>query len=121
METGVVNMPLEDSYYKWVKASNSWVNDGKAVYYYSGINFTSLPKTVASVIDIYPNPVSDYIKVSGVSGAATFNLYNLQGKLILSKTLTGDEPVNVSGLSRGAYTYNIIIDRKQQAGKLIKK
>jgi hypothetical protein len=117
----IMNMPLEESYYDWDKASNSWVEDEKYVYYYSQINFTSVPKTVAVGIDIYPNPVSDYIKVSGVSGDATFNLYNLQGKLILSKTLTANEPVNISGLSKGAYTYNLIEDRKQQAGKLIKK
>jgi hypothetical protein len=120
-EDDLGNMPLEGSYYSWDKVSNSWVDDGKEVLYYTEINFTAVPKAAVSGINIYPNPVADYIKVSGVTGIATFNLYNIQGKLILSKTLTANEPVNISGLSRGAYTYNIIVDRKQQAGKIIKK
>jgi hypothetical protein len=116
-----MNIPLEASYFDWDDASSSLVYWGKKDYFYSEINITSAPKTVVSDMDIYPNPVSDYIKVFGFKGFATFKLYNLQGKVILTKTLAENETVNVSHLSAGIYPYNFIADRKQQSGMLIKK
>lgn len=120
-DTTMINMILETSSYYWDAAGSNYTFEYNDIFYYNQVNPASAPKTDVSGIDIYPNPTSDYVKVTGFASLARFNLYNLQGKLILSKTLAANESVNVSGISAGVYPYNITVDRRQQSGMLIKK
>jgi hypothetical protein len=117
----IINKPLDYSVYDWDGASNSWIKIYNGIYNYTEINTTSVTETIDLGIKIYPNPVSDYINVTGITGNATFELYSLQGVLLVSKTLIANEHVDFSGLSNGVYFYTLTMDRKKQTGKLTKK
>lgn len=64
--------------------------------------YFSIKETAANSLDIYPNPSSDQVTITGFEGMATVNLYDLKGSLIKtvegSKTLSLDVNVLKSGL-----------------------
>lgn len=66
---------------------------------------------------VYPNPFSNSLHISGLEGRA--EIYNAVGQLVLSATVSIEEELNTSELSKGAYilkTYN----EKGEALKTIK-
>jgi hypothetical protein len=117
----ISNMPLTYSEYYWDEVSSIWIKDYSGIYDYTEINTTSVTETVDLGIEIFPNPVSEFINVIGVEAIATFELYSNQGLLVLSKTLMANERVDVSGLSKGIYFYTLAIEHEKQSGKLIKQ
>ncbi|MBN2520319.1 MAG: T9SS type A sorting domain-containing protein [Bacteroidales bacterium] len=72
---------------------------------------------------IYPNPVSQNITIKNImnNNPACFELFNLQGRKILSKTILKDENINLQHLIKGIYLYNVITNHGIQSGKLIKE
>ncbi|WP_336965480.1 T9SS type A sorting domain-containing protein [Chryseobacterium contaminans] len=56
-------------------------------------------------IKIFPNPVSDFIQVSGISEGQIMQIYNIDGRLIKSEIFT--PKVNVSQLTPGVYILKI--------------
>ena len=56
-----------------------------------------------SSINIYPNPTSDYIKISNLSKPVNYTLTDVTGKTILSNTLEIHDMIDVSSLSKGVY------------------
>lgn len=74
-------------------------------------------------ISIYPNPVTDYllIDLKANYSQANFELFDIHGRRILSKEITSGELMNIQGLKRGIYFYNILINGNKQSGKLIKE
>ncbi len=69
---------------------------------------------------IYPVPFSSYITVR-VSTPVQLNIFNLQGKLMISRDVTGEEKINTEGLING--TYLVILSSGGEViyrGKIIK-
>ena len=58
---------------------------------------------------IFPNPATDNITVTGYySLPATFNIYNIEGKLLLQKTITTHyENININTLLSGVCIYTV--------------
>jgi hypothetical protein len=77
-------------------------NEAKAKSY----NFASMP----NLVEVYPNPVDDkltveYIMFGGMT-ANTLNIYDINGKLLMTKNITKAMDIidiNVSQLSAGTY------------------
>jgi len=60
----------------------------------------------ASNIEVYPNPVDDilYVKLPAEPINATANIYNVDGRLVLTQILNTQEiSINVKALSKGIY------------------
>lgn len=57
-------------------------------------------------IQIFPNPVSDYISFSGVENGKTLQILNANGQLVRSENYTSK--MNVSSLSPGVYILRLI-------------
>lgn len=74
-------------------------------------------------IIIYPNPLRNYLYFyfTGNSKTAIFELYNMQGCQLISKTITDNEKLNLADLNSGIYLYNLYIDGNMQSGKLRKE
>lgn len=69
---------------------------------------------------VYPNPANNEVKVN-LEGAtnATFVLYDLNGKEVLSSVVSNTSSVNVSGIKDGLYVYKVISnDSELKAGKI---
>lgn len=62
-----------------------------------------------NIMVVYPNPASDYIKVSGLVKKTGATIYDLTGKIILKKSLSlDDNKMDISDIHSG--TYIMIID-----------
>ena len=72
-------------------------------------------------IKIYPNPASDDLFVE-LSRAATVEIINAKGQIILTKTLSGiKDHIDLSALPPGVYTVKVRSDRGINVKKLIKQ
>lgn len=92
-------------------------------YYYSIHTTTSSSYKKLETTAMYPNPFSDQISFSlnDSNKQVVFELFNLQGRKVLSKRISGSESINTSNLDSGIYIYNLLLDGKMQSGKLVKK
>ncbi len=71
-----------------------------------------------SSISIYPNPASDWIKVStNSSEELNFHMYDAGGKLIHSKSLNADKTIAISSLPPGWYVLQLINTSGENAGE----
>lgn len=68
-------------------------------------NFVGVVETKSTKIKIYPNPSSDYINIEGISTNVEnkLSLYDIQGKLILEKTIIDKSFLDISELDNGVY------------------
>jgi hypothetical protein len=87
-------------------------------------------KTSDSQILVYPNPVSEFvtldIRTSGQNKTARYKLINMEGQVLLSKTVeivSGNyvENIPVSSYVTGIYTVLVSADGMSTARKIIKK
>lgn len=67
-----------------------------------GISTSELTRTK---IQIFPNPVSEIISISGIENAQTVEIYNMAGQLVRTEDFA--EKINVSSLSSGTYVLRI--------------
>jgi hypothetical protein len=73
---------------------------------------------------IYPNPMRDELKVElpPNSPNARLYLYNNLGQKVCDQLWTSDsKSIDVSHLSSGIYTYELLTNNKSHSGKIIKK
>jgi hypothetical protein len=61
--------------------------------------------TDIDILNIYPNPATTTLNVSGSTGLAY--LYNLTGTMVLSQDLSQSTSINISGLSHGVYLLKV--------------
>ena len=117
------NKPLEYIYYYWDNTNNNWINREKKIYYYSEENILNVKNTEPIKIKLYPNPVLNELKfnIANESKLTTFELFDTQGRKIISKKINKNEKLNLERLTSGIYTYYLIVGNKNQKGKLIKK
>ena len=74
-----------------------------------------------SSINIYPNPSSDFIIINNDSEHATLQLFDINGKLILTSRLSAKEKiVDISTIKNGLYIAKIISPNNVKTTKIIK-
>jgi len=83
------------------------------------IDLTSgLVEPVNTDIAVYPNPASDKVNISGLSGPAVAGIFNAHGKLILTRHMEGPTmEMDLSELSAGFYILRV----KTNRGTLVKR
>jgi hypothetical protein len=62
-----------------------------------------LPSIQESAVVLYPNPANDMISIKG-NRLCDITIYDMSGRLVLTKDGTGDNTINVSHLSAGTYS-----------------
>jgi hypothetical protein len=74
-------------------------------------------------VNVSPNPFSDYITINKPNSydRISFELFDIQGRKIMTKEVGNNENINMEGLIKGLYFYKLNIDGKKQNGKLIKE
>lgn len=71
-------------------------------------------------VQLFPNPVTDFITISGVESAQTVQVFNVSGQLVRTEKFS--ERMNVSNLKPGVYVLRIIsAQAKISELKFIKK
>ncbi len=76
--------------------------------YISEDSYTSI-KEQATIpnLQVYPNPASDYLQVSGTDSGSEYKLINQQGQEVLSGTISGEERIDTSEFTSGIYFLEI--------------
>jgi M6 family metalloprotease-like protein len=72
-------------------------------------------------LKLYPNPVSDELHVQNADQNSTIEVFNLTGKLVMTKKLENSNIVNVSSLESGLYILKATGNEKTSLIKFIKK
>jgi hypothetical protein len=116
------HMITEVDYYD-IDGTGKLVHKYKSILTYSEQGTTSLNDIETGHIELYPNPVSEYLNISfsGKSNSANLELFDILGHKLLSKSITNNEQLSLRNLNNGIYLYNLYIDDTRQSGKLVKK
>jgi Secretion system C-terminal sorting domain len=56
-----------------------------------------------SGINIYPNPSSDFVVISGLENIAHYTIFDILGKETLSGSIANNEKINIQNLNSGMY------------------
>ncbi|MDP4271821.1 MAG: T9SS type A sorting domain-containing protein [Bacteroidota bacterium] len=58
-----------------------------------------------TVLSVYPNPASDFIKIKNLAGSESLiTIYRIDGAIALQKTINNEnQTIDISGLSNGLY------------------
>lgn len=67
-------------------------------------------KALDNAYNMYPNPSANifHIDYSGLNGEAVVNIYDINGKLVLSQEMVGKTIIDAGNLSDGIYNVNIV-------------
>lgn len=81
---------------------------------------TASTENLSSVnLNLYPNPTSDIVHISGVDRVDAIRLYSINGQLV--KKLTNTNSINLSNQKKGVYMVEVIVEGKTLVNKLIKR
>lgn len=81
-------------------------------------NFLATTEITKASFSIYPNPVSDMLKVKSDDKIVSINIFDFSGKLVSSKANANE--INVSQLTKGNYVVQIVTNQKTYTEKFIK-
>jgi len=73
-------------------------------------------------IKLYPNPVAESVKLSGLKGTAQYKIYTTEGRIIKRGTVdSSNKEINVSELLNGSYVLSVENKDQKAEMKFIKK
>lgn len=81
-------------------------------------NNLSVSGSSKNAISIYPNPSSDFIKISNASNAKLIRIFDMNGRLIKETTST---EIDIQNFEKGQYILNIHSGNEIISRKFIKK
>ena len=91
----------------------------------NSVDFSTLSttdfETYSNEISIYPNPASNYIKVSGYNiSECSYVIYDIQGKELVAFNFKNGNSIDISQFNTGVYFISIIDDFTTITKKIIK-
>lgn len=99
---------------------NEWIGTSRAIYFYSGtVDIKEISHD--SAVKIYPNPASDFINIEVTAGnqESHFELFDLNGKLLMSKSVSNSDQIKLQTFKNGIYPWKITSSEKSFSGKLV--
>ncbi len=82
--------------------------------YASGIS-----ETKTTQLSYYPNPANDFLMVKGADSYALINIYDLSGRLLISK-YNDNTPIDIRNINEGVYFIRIENKNQTFTGKFIR-
>lgn len=83
-----------------------------------------IPTEVKSIdkneICLYPNPVTEDFRVSGIKEISTFSLFDIEGRLLINRKIENNESISTSSLPKGMYIVRINSEAGILENKLVK-
>jgi hypothetical protein len=114
------NMLLSYTRYWWDEPE---VPATQIEYYFPEHTVNSAEQAEENKINVYPNPVTDYLNISLQQGSdeATFELFDINGRQQMHRKIKNYEIISLENLIDGIYFYRISGNNINQSGKLIKQ
>jgi len=106
--------------YDWDIYNEKWLVAYESNYYYSLHDVTNVA-VLKDELTVYPNPVMDGFRVSGLNEMSNLTLFDMNGKELLSKEINNNEYVSVSSLPKGIYFIRLIYSNAIVERKLVKR
>ena len=98
-------------------------NSGNVVVYDQGGFLNTPDLSIKNTSIIYPNPTHDYVYISLNNDitASSINIYDVSGRLVLTKAITAPSPfkLNVSNLKAGTYLLTVNSTTHRVSQKII--
>jgi hypothetical protein len=110
-----------DEYKRRLWDFDKWRETNHTFFYYSPLDATSVSENLKEELKVYPNPAREYVFVdlSRFKTDAEFELYDLTGKRIITRTVSGSSQISLDGLRKGLYLYIITMPGQHRiSGKL---
>lgn len=104
----------------WDMDDGQWIFEYRETHYYAGYSGTEMPGKDEAAIHVFPNPAFEYliIDTDQASCCTRMELYDMQGRKVLSRQLDGNNPlVPVSHLKNGIYLY-VVSGIERHSGKI---
>lgn len=84
-------------------------------------NTTAVNELGEETVLIYPNPTSDFVRLSGLS-SSTIEIYNISGQLLEKReSANGVEEFGLSDYANGVYYLNVITSISSETYKVVKQ
>ena len=81
---------------------------------------TGINENNNSTLSLYPNPVNNLLTINGLENNSAINIYDVTGKLVISKNNLANSNYSLSTESLNAGVYFVSISNKNIASKTIK-
>jgi hypothetical protein len=91
-----------------------WMDFANIVESLTGISPLSL-----ETISLYPNPATTGFRIKGMEGIGILKLMDLTGRLLMTRPVTANEFIPVSGFASGVYTLIITLHGESANRKII--
>ena len=97
--------------YIWDTDSDSYTQEGISSFFYNDLSSKTKSIIGKSTFDIFPNPVEGFLNIEGIEniGLATYWIYGMDGKLLMSQKLSTNN-IDVTMLNAGTYLLRIQTD-----------
>lgn len=86
----------------------------------SALSQVGINEEIDAQIEVYPNPVTDKLKVTGNIDGLVFYISDIQGKIIEKGELSSDSELDFSNLNEGIYFLNVIGEEYTFTKKIVK-
>lgn len=107
---------------RWVDSLSSWVPASRSTYEFTDIAGSGIQNQLQSSLRVYPNPATERILIESDQSleSASFELYDIQGKKILTRVLSGStNSIPISTVARGSYYFRIVKGQSCQSGRVV--
>jgi len=106
--------------YYWNTTNSQWMQIRRSGYYYTHQNTPVISNDKKSEIKVYPNPADDYVvfDMGNMPGIARLELYDIQGRKVISVGLNDNKQIPVGHLKKGIYLYTIHYSKGMFFGKV---
>jgi aminopeptidase N len=101
-----------------IDPANWVINDSVGPTHDASLTGINTYNNFEAITSVYPNPANDLIVVKS-EGNFTFTLYDVTGKLVLTKKCSTTESIDVSRFAGGMYFYQINASAGIKSGKLV--
>lgn len=98
------------------KSTNQWKDFFNIIEY----NPTGIENENIPLLNLYPNPVKDYVIISGIQNGL-LRIVDLNGRLILEQRIIGEDTINLRNFVPGVYMYRVQSAGGSQNGKIVKE
>jgi hypothetical protein len=111
----------QTSHYSWDQTAQQWTISNFSTIYYSEQYVDGIHDNSEQAIKIYPNPATDAVTfdLNNETAKATVELFDLQGRRLVTEEFSGSLRLPVNHFSKGLYVYKIHYNGKIQNGKII--
>ncbi len=112
------------TYYEGDGVGDDWIMTDEYVIYYSEQNITAVGDlNLVSNVSLFPNPAATQVtfKLDAPVNQFTVEFYDIQGKLVMSKTTENNRPVSIESLNKGLYFYRLSDQQDFYSGKFMVK